>query len=474
MSVISLPAPLVGTIGKIPKWLLAAIAALVIVGFIAGTIVLVRGNAAPQVVTTPVVRQTLTQSVTASGTVNAQNTITVGTQVSGTIAELDVDFNSKVREGQVLARIDPSTFQAQVNQASAAVAQAQAQANAASANASGASSSIAVSNAAVAKARDALVLAQQTYNRDNALLKQGYIAQSAVDADSANLTQAQAALAGAQATVAQSASSAQGQAATAVAASAAIGTAQAQLQQYQLSLQRSVITSPVNGTIVSRAVSIGQTVAASLQAPTLFTIAQDLRKMEVDINVGEPDIGNVKPGDSVNFTVLAYPTQVFHGTVKEVRINPQTVNNVVTYQVIVDVANQKGQLLPGMTANATINVASVRNALVVPLSALRQRGSSSQSPWGQTSAGGGASAAILAGQNAMLTVQRDGKLQRVQVNVQLVTSTQAAVMPINGATLSEGDAVITSLRQASGDRTGAGRSPLTPGGPTRGATRGIP
>ena len=474
MSVISLPAPLVGTIGKVPKWLLAVLAALVIVGLIVGTITYVRSTAAPQVVTTPVVRQTLTQSVTASGTVNAQNTITIGTQVSGTISELDVDYNSKVHKGQVLARIDPSTFQAQVDQASASVAQAQAQANAASANAASAGSNTAVSNAAVAKARDAVVLAQQTYDRDNSLLKQGYLAQSTVDTDRANLTQAQAALVGAQATVSQSASSAVGQAATAQAASAAIGSASAQLQQDQLNLQRTVITSPVNGTIISRAISIGQTVAASLQAPTLFTIAQDLSKMEVDINVGEPDIGNVKAGDSVDFSVLAYPNQVFHGKVEEVRINPQTVNNVVTYQVITNVDNVKGQLLPGMTANATINVASVQNALVVPISALHQRaanaGPTTSSPWG-----GGASAgsSIAAGQNATLMVQRNGKLARVQVQVGLVTSTLAAVTPVNDSTLSEGDNVVTGFVGGSRGGQGGSRSPLTGGGATRGA-RGIP
>ena len=149
---------------------------------------------------------------------------------------------------------------------------------------------------------------------------------------------------------------------------------------------------------MARDVSVGQTVAASLQTPTLFSIAQDLGKMEVDINVAEPDIGNVKPGDTVDFSVLAYPNRTFHGTVAQVRINPQTVNNVVTYDVVVLVDNRDGALLPGMTANATIDVATAKNALVVPLSALQwsphanastgtaSSAAGSQSPWGSVQA----------------------------------------------------------------------------------------
>lgn len=530
MSAQSLPlSPGFGGLGRslrgVPRWVYIALAVVLVAAIVAATVVS-RAHSQVQVTTQPVVRQTLLQSVTASGTVNAQNTITVGTQVSGTISELDVDFNSKVHKGQVLAKIDPSTLQAQVDQASAAVAQAQAQANAAGANASGAGATVNVAsaNAAaqdaaiqtaqanVAKSQDALTLAQQQYNRDTTLLKQGYMPQSTVDTDRSNLTQAQAAVAAAQAAVAQAraqaaasnatieqnASQAQGQAASAEAARASIAAAQATLKQDQLNLDRTVITSPVDGTVVSRAVSVGQTVAASLQTPTLFTIAQDLRKMEVDINVGEPDIGNVKPGDTVDFSVLAYPNQTFHGTVGEVRINPQTVNNVVTYQVIVDVNNTDGKLLPGMTANATINVAKANDSLVVPLAALHQgRGangsgtaaaataqssatpaSGAQSPWGQTSSGN-AGGSVAAGSDASLMVQRDGKMQRVRVHVDLVTAAQAAVTPIDGSTLSETDNVVTAFagtrsgRGGQGQRTQGG-SPLTGGASTGRGVRGIP
>ena len=497
----------------VPKWIYAALAVLIIAA-ITITMLASRANSQPQITTQPVVRQSLVQSVTASGTVNAQNTITVGTQVSGTISELDVDFNSKVHKGQVLAKIDPSTFQAQVDQASASVQQAQAQANAASANANGAGATVdvasanaAAQNAAiqsaqanVAKAQDALTLAQQQYNRDGALLKQGYIAQATVDTDRSNLTQAQAGVAAAQAAVAQAraqaaassatinqnASQAQGQQATAEADRAAVASAQASLKQDQVNLAHTVITSPVDGTVVSRAISVGQTVAASLQTPTLFTIAQDLSKMEVDINVGEPDIGNVKPGDTVDFSVLAYPNQTFHGTVSAVRINPQTVNNVVTYQVIVDV-NNDGRLLPGMTANATINVASANNALVVPLAALHTRSAqnqsqpssagSTQSPWGQTSAGN-SGGSVAAGSDASVMVKRSDKLQRVRVHVDLVTASQAAVTPLDGSTLSETDNVVTAFASTRTRGQGQGHSqsgsPLTPNASASRGMRGIP
>ncbi len=260
----------------------------------------------------------------------------------------------------------------------------------------------------------------------------------------------------------------------------------------RVNLNNTVITSPVTGTVVARDVSIGQTVAASLQTPTLFLIAQDLSKMEVDINVGEPDIGGVKAGDSVNFTVLAYPNQIFNGTVTQVRINPTTVNNVVTYDVVVDVNNSSGKLLPGMTANATINVASAPNALVVPLAAIHaapQTGATNganaanaASPWG----GGAASAAaVTQGENATVTVQQGSKLQRVPVQVGLVTATQAAVTPTGSATLQAGDKVVTAFSGGTHKGGGAGRTgqagagasnsnPLAGGGASRGATRGLP
>lgn len=452
-------------------WWAVALAAVLVVAAVAAYVLLRRGGAV-KYETAPAVTQDLTQSVTASGTVNAQNTILVGTQVSGTIASIYVDFNSRVRRGEVLARLDPSQFQAQLAQAQGAYAQAQAQAGAAGANAAGAQFSVSAANQLVAsadanvrKAQSELTLAQRTIERDKALIKNGYIAQSQYDADDASLTAAQSSLRSAQAVAlqnraqsSQSSASALSSGGSAQAAAAAVRAARASVDQAQLNLQRTVITSPVDGTVVARNVSVGQTVAASFQTPTLFTIAQDLKKMEVDISVGEPDIGNVRRGETVSFSVLAYPNQTFNGKVSQVRVNPQTVQNVVTYTVIVLVDNSSGKLLPGMTANASIGVATAKRALVIPLQALSYRpagyvsvrrsplpagaprAANSASPWGQT--GSGAAGAVVAGNRGLLFVLRGGKPQPVSVRIDLVSGMQAAVTVLRG-TLRAGDEIIT-------------------------------
>jgi HlyD family secretion protein len=214
-------------------------------------------------------------------------------------------------------------------------------------------------------------------------------------------------------------------------------------------------------------------VAASFQTPTLFTIAQDLRKMEVDIGVGEPDIGNVRSGNAVNFTVLAYPNQTFGGVVSQVRVNPTTVQNVVTYTVIVLVENKQNKLLPGMTANANIVVTTKKNALVVPTQALTYRpstgapqrtqrsGATAASPWGQ--AGPGSAGAIVGGRRGVLFVLRDGKAHAVPVHIDLVSGTQAAVTPLRG-NLTLNDAVITSDSAGATRRANANSAPPGFGG----------
>ncbi|HYZ16032.1 MAG TPA: efflux RND transporter periplasmic adaptor subunit [Candidatus Acidoferrum sp.] len=526
------------------RWLFTAVAIVVIVAIVAAFVVLRSRAATVSFTTVPVQTGSLAQTVTASGTLNPQNTISVGTQVSGTISELDADYNSHVKKGQVLAKLDPTTFQAALDQAQAtlaqtvaqaqasgataqggpaAVAQAQAQAQAQAATARAAQQTATAARAAVVtaktnvtKGQSALVLAQQTVARDKQLLAQGYIAQSQADTDEANLTAAQTALDGARAAVNQAqaqadaavaqiatanaqqqalsdqagvaGATAANQVATHAAGVAAIGIQQAQVKTAQANLAHTIITSPVDGTVIARAVSIGQTVAASLQTPTLFTIAQDLSKMELDLAVGEPDIGRVAPGDAVNFTVLAYPNRVFHATVAQVRQNPTTVNNVVTYQTVVYVDNKDGALRPGMTANATIQVAHVDNATIVPVSAftyLPPSGSvargghkrsgttaapanttakpaqSGGSPWGATSAT--SSGAVTPGANGRIFVLRAGKLVPVPVKVGLVGDTQASVTPLRG-TLGAGDQVVIGDNAAAtatrGARSGSG-NPLS-------------
>ncbi|HEY1977581.1 MAG TPA: efflux RND transporter periplasmic adaptor subunit [Candidatus Baltobacteraceae bacterium] len=519
MSTIAVPklTPLTRTFGALgarTRWILVAGLALLCIA--AATAGLVRAKSRVSYVTAPATQQTLVQTVTASGVVNPQNNISVGTQVSGTISELDVDYNSKVKKGQILARLDPSTLQAQLDQARAALAQAESQVSAANANVSGAASAtdvaaanaraqsaaVGAAQAGAQKTQAALKLAQTTLTRDSSLLSQGYLAQSTVDSDRANVASDEADVASAQASIAQSQALAQAgaagigqsgstqaaQAATAQGAQANVAAAEAVVQQDELNLEHTIIRSPVDGTVVARDVSVGQTVAASLQTPTLFAIAQDLGKMEVDINVGEPDIGNVKKGENVDFSVLAYPNRTFHGSVSEVRINPQTVNNVVTYDVVVLVDNTDSALLPGMTANASIDVATAKNAVVVPISALQWKpytgahgtasatGASSGSPWGAVNTTAVTASAITGGSSGTLFVERSGKLQRIPVTVTLATATQAAVVPAQGSSLQSGDPVVVSSNGTSKSggsaRTSGTRSPMS-GAPMGGAMRGI-
>ena len=529
---LQLPQPIVASLPRFSDLIKAikrhrmvagATALLLIVALVSGIILSVRSSASAAYVTAPVVQQDLTQNVTASGTVNPQNTINVGTQVSGTISAIYVDYNSRVKKGQLLARLDPTQLQAQMQQAQASLAQAEAQAAAAqetangnstaisvaqansaaqAANAQAAQAAIETADANITKSQSAAQVANVTVQRDKALLAQGYIPRSQYDTDQSNAVAAESALKSAQAAsiqaraqasagasqaaassdqAAQAASTAAGSSDTAQGAQAAVGAAQAQVAQAQYNLDRSVITSPTNGTVISRSVSVGQTVAASLQTPTLFTIAQDVRKMEVDIAVGEPDIGNVRSGDPVSFNVLAYPNETFRGVVSQVRENPTTVQNVVTYTVITLVNNPQNRLLPGMTANATIGVATAHNALVVPTQALAFRPSTARgnyrhgtsaahvasggagSPWGQTAAGAGGSAA--AGNTGVIFVQNGRQLAPVRVKIDLVSGTQAAVTPLCG-TLAAGSNVVigSSNSQSASSSTRTSSGPGGPGG----------
>ncbi|MDI9376913.1 MAG: efflux RND transporter periplasmic adaptor subunit [Synergistota bacterium] len=281
--------------------------------------------------TAQIERRDISSYVTAIGTVSAVTTVEVGTQVSGTIKEIYVDYNSTVKKGQMIALIDPTTFEAQVEQAKANLMHAK---------------------AALQKAKATLEDAQRNLNRQKLLWDRDLIARSELDAAQTNYDLALAGVSEAEANVYQ---------------------AQAALKKAETDLGYTRIYSPVDGIVVSRDVDAGQTVAASFQTPTLFTIAQDLTKMQIETNVDEADIGEVKEGLSVTFTVDAYPEAVFSGTIKQVRIASSVVENVVTYPVIIDVANPDLMLKPGMTANVTIITDKKEGVLAVPSAALRYR-----------------------------------------------------------------------------------------------------
>ncbi|HYT32749.1 MAG TPA: efflux RND transporter periplasmic adaptor subunit, partial [Thermoanaerobaculia bacterium] len=265
--------------------------------------------------TTPVDRGNITQTVTASGALSAVTTVQVGSQVSGIIAKLHADFNSKVKKGDLLAELDPTPFQAQVEQQRATVTKA------------------------VVDTRNSEI----TFNRQKRLLDEGLAAQSDYDGAKAAFD----------------------------AARAQVDQAKAGLSQAETNLKYTKITSPIDGIVVARQFDVGQTVAASFQAPTLFTIAQDLTKMQVAADVSESDIGQIKVGESVRFSVDAYSDRDFRGSVSQIRLNATVNQNVVTYPVIVEVSNPDLLLRPTMTANVTIDVATVRDVLRVPNAALR-------------------------------------------------------------------------------------------------------
>jgi HlyD family secretion protein len=282
-----------------------------------------------QYVTEPVALGSIVRSLTATGTVNPVITVQVGTYVSGPITALYVDFNSPVKAGQLMAKIDPRSFAAQVASASGALATAKAQ---------------------LLKDRTNLAYQKLTYERDKELLKQAVASQDQLDNQLSVYNQAVAQVGLDKASIQQQ---------------------EANLKQAELNLNYTNIVSPVDGTVVSRNIDVGQTVAASFQTPTLFLVAKDLTKMQVDTNTSESDIGGVNVAESAEFTVDAYPEKIFKGVVAQVRQAPITVQNVVTYDVVVKVANPEMLLRPGMTAKLTIVTDRRAGVLRVPLQALR-------------------------------------------------------------------------------------------------------
>src|SRR2546423_1081186 len=283
--------------------------------------------------------------VEATGTINAVITVQVGSQVSGTIAKLNVDFNSRVHKGDIVALIDPALFQGALLQASADLENAKA--------------NLAASQANLEKAKATASQAKADYDRTLALTKEGVLSQQQLDSAKANYQSANATVNGAAASVTQ--------------AQAQVNQKQAAVTVAQTNLNYTVIRSPIDGIVVARNVDVGQTVAASLQAPTIFTIAQDLTKMLVYAKTDESDVGNIKPGRPVTFKVDAFPKETFQGRVSQVRMNATTVQNVVTYDTIVEFNNPEMKLFPGMTAYVTIPVATAQNVLKLPNAALRYK-----------------------------------------------------------------------------------------------------
>ena len=379
-------------------WLIAGLLSLAVIAAVGAIWWYVGSGSSVRYTTAAVTRGAVTRTVTATGTVNPVLTIIVGSYVSGTITDVECDYNTQVRKGQVCAKIDPRPYQTVVDQNKANLDQAKAQ---------------------LEKDKANLAYAQLTYDRNLRLAQTNAVSKDALDNTRSALEQAKAQVGVDQATIEQR---------------------QAQLEAAQVNLDYTKITSPVDGTVVSRNVTIGQTVAASFQTPTLFLIATDLTKMQVDTNVSESDIGGIKDGDKVSFTVDAFPRRDFTGTVTQVRQSPQTVQNVVTYDVVVSVDNQDLALKPGMTASTRIITAERDNILRVPSQALRFM------PAGLTTPGTAGQAAVW--------VLKDDKPTRVPVTIGLDDDTHAEIVK---GDLQPGERVIVTERRESGGNTAAPR-----------------
>ncbi|MDP3133996.1 MAG: efflux RND transporter periplasmic adaptor subunit, partial [Burkholderiaceae bacterium] len=304
-------------------------------------------------------RGSLQATVSASGTVNPVTQVSVGSQVSGQVRQVLVDFNAEVKAGQLIAEIDPETFEYRVRSAQADLDAARASVLTAQANA-------AASRAAISRAQTDLAEARRVHERNQQLVAQAFIAQSEADRTRAVMASAEEGVKAAQAQLGVSA-------AQITTAQAIVAQREAVLAQARVDLGRTQIKSPVNGIVIKRTVERGQTVAASLQAPELFVIAQNLSDMQVDASIDEADVGRIRPGQKATFTVDAFPGQTFEGQVNLVRKAGQNVSNVVTYVAVIAFSNATGRLLPGMTANVRV-VTDVRaDALKVPNAALRVR-----------------------------------------------------------------------------------------------------
>src|SRR6266568_2937043 len=438
---------------------------------------------AAQYLTAKVERGNLRNTVTATGTLQAVTTVQVGSQASGTISSLSADYNSVVKKGQVIAQLDPAVSKAQVDQAHANLQQAQAglqQARAAVTN----------SRAGVSDAQARAQAAVSTTQNNQAVVNEQMAAGSGVAQSQAQVQQSQAEVQQSQAQV--------------QAAEAQVQQAAAALQLAEVNLAHTTITSPIDGIVVSRDVSVGQTVAASLSAPTLFTIANDLTKMQVIANIDQADIGLVENAKAVKFSVDAFPGKDFDGKIEQMRLNPQNVQNVVTYNVVIDVDNPDQKLKPGMTANLTITIDERNNVLKVPNAALRfmpqdastQRSGSGNSngqggrqsgangsgngrPEGAPGSGSGndvqfapPTAPVLAGQTRIIWVaDQNGTPQRRRIKVGLSDGVSTEVvegnlqegeMVITGQTLSGAAKSTTPTNQSSAP--GFGGAPRTGGG----------
>ena len=422
---------------------------------------------APQYFTEKVQKGDVQNVVHATGTINAVTTVQVGSQVSGTIQTLYADFNSHVTKDQVVARIDPSLFNGALLQAKADLADSQA--------------NLGVSKANLAKAQATAAQAKLDFDRYTTLAAEGVVPTQQLDTARATWQSADASVNASRAQVAQAGAQVQQKAAAVTVA--------------QTNLNHSIIRSPIDGTVIARNVDVGQTVAASLQAPTLFTIAQDLTKMQVYVSTDESDVGAIRPGQQVNFKVDAFPTDTFRGNVSAVRLNATTVQNVVTYTTIVDFDNPQLKLFPGMTAYVNVPVATATDVEKVPNGALRykpdmtadqltaalqQAGISATKTGRGTGAGGGTKGGQAGPQGSqppavtavVWKLNAGSKLEPVQIKLGITDHTTTEVAQVMKGSLNVGDQLVTGST-ASTQKAGTTTAAPLGGQQQRGGAGGV-
>ncbi|WP_158044602.1 efflux RND transporter periplasmic adaptor subunit [Skermanella pratensis] len=413
----------------------------------------------PDVELATVDRGTIVRTISATGTLNAVGLVQVGSAVSGRIQSLAADFNSIVSRDQTVAQIDPEGFAAEVAEATAerdvaasGIAAATAKLARARAEAENARATEQVLKARALSARSVADQAGRDRQRAFASGRADFVATAERERAASALDQARAALAAAeaeelaQATVIQGAEASVGEAeAEVLVARATLRQREAALAQAQVDLDRTTIRSPIDGVVIERNVDVGQTVAASLEAPVLYTIARDLRRLQVETFVDETDIGAVQPGQSVSFTVSAFPGRQFGGTVSQVRKAPQVIQNVVTYVVIITAANDALQLYPGMTATVDIRVTEQQDALRVPSAALRFRPAPAGPP--PRPAAGGPRAPRPADRGEVYVLDKSGTFTAVPVSTGIA---DLGFTQITGGNLSEGQQVVVGRRAGAG------------------------
>jgi HlyD family secretion protein len=383
------------------KKIVIGIALAAVVAF-AGYMYFTNDNGVSPYRTAKVEKGEIVDAISATGTINAVTTVSVGSQVSGTIQQIFVDFNSRVRKGQVIALIDPRLLEAAVVQARGSVDNAK---------------------AALERAQVGVIDTERTNRRNRELVKDGFVAQADVDSSQTALEQAAAQKRSAEAALRQ-----------------AVGA----LKVAETNLEFATIRSPVDGIVITRSVDVGQTVAASFQTPTLFSIAEDLTKMQVDTNVDESDIGRAALGQTVTFTVDAWPEKTFTGEVAQVRNSPIVTQNIVTYNVVVRVDNRELLLKPGMTANVSIVVKKYRDVLKIPNAALRYRPTSKEGEGASNGKRIGNGKSNEAGGQHVFLLGKDGKPVPVPVKTGVSNGTFTVLEEGN---LKEGDLLIIGESQ---------------------------